>query len=105
MRLSDFDFALPPEMIAQAPARPRDAARLLVAVGSEAVHARIRDLPQVRRMYEVQRVLDKVAEFSDARSAYGRAVSLATVQQATRALAGLAALERMPFTLFPLHAA
>jgi hypothetical protein len=75
------------------------------AVGIPAFLVGFRDLPQVRRMYEVQRVLDKVAEFSDARSAYGRAVSLATVQQATRALAGLAAFERMPFTLFPLHAA
>ena len=30
MKLSDFDFSLPPELIAQAPARPRNHARLLV---------------------------------------------------------------------------
>jgi S-adenosylmethionine:tRNA ribosyltransferase-isomerase len=30
MRLSDFDFDLPPKLIAQHPARPRDSARLLV---------------------------------------------------------------------------
>ena len=30
MKLSDFDFKLPPELIAQSPARPRDHARLLV---------------------------------------------------------------------------
>lgn len=30
MRLADFDYALPPELIAQQPASPRDASRLLV---------------------------------------------------------------------------
>jgi len=30
MRLSDFDYTLPPELIAQRPAAPRDASRLLV---------------------------------------------------------------------------
>ena len=30
MRLADFDYALPPELIAQHPASPRDASRLLV---------------------------------------------------------------------------
>ena len=29
LRASDFDFDLPPDRIAQSPARPRDAARLL----------------------------------------------------------------------------
>jgi S-adenosylmethionine:tRNA ribosyltransferase-isomerase len=34
MRLSDFDFDLPPERIALRPQKPRDAARLLVARGA-----------------------------------------------------------------------
>jgi hypothetical protein len=64
-----------------------------------------RDLPQVRRMYEVERVLRKVGAGEDPRSSYGRAVSSATVNQAIRALAGLSRFEQLPFTLFPLHAA
>ena len=31
MRTSEFDYDLPPELIAQQPVEPRDAARLLVA--------------------------------------------------------------------------
>jgi len=45
--LADYDYALPPERIAQAPAEPRDAARLLVlerATGARH-HVRVRDLP------------------------------------------------------------
>jgi hypothetical protein len=75
------------------------------AVGIPAYGVGFRDLPQVRRMYEVQRVLDQLHDVSDARTAYGRAVSAATVQQAMRGLAGLAAFESLPFTLFPLLAA
>jgi len=37
MRLDDFDFGLPPELVALRPARPRPASRLLVA-GPEATH-------------------------------------------------------------------
>jgi S-adenosylmethionine:tRNA ribosyltransferase-isomerase len=37
MRLTDFDFDLPEELIALRPARPRSAARLLVAMG-DAIH-------------------------------------------------------------------
>jgi S-adenosylmethionine:tRNA ribosyltransferase-isomerase len=46
--LSSFDYALPPERIAQEPAEPRDAARLLVldrARGSRH-HGHVRDLPE-----------------------------------------------------------
>jgi hypothetical protein len=82
------------------PARPVPG-----AVGIPAYVVGFRDLPQVRRMYEVQRVLEKLQEVNDVRSDYGRAVSSATVQQATRALAGLARYESLPFSLFPLHAA
>ncbi|MBV8929196.1 MAG: tRNA preQ1(34) S-adenosylmethionine ribosyltransferase-isomerase QueA [Mycobacteriaceae bacterium] len=51
MRLSDFDYDLPPERIAQAPMEPRDAARLLVLerdTGAIA-HRHVRDLPGLLR--------------------------------------------------------
>ena len=49
MKLSDFDFDLPQDRIAQHPARPRDAARLL-EVGSGALADRgVRDLPSLLR--------------------------------------------------------
>jgi S-adenosylmethionine:tRNA ribosyltransferase-isomerase len=47
MRTSDFDYSLPPELIAQTPAEPRDSARMLVlarATGTLSHHA-VRDLP------------------------------------------------------------
>lgn len=82
------------------PARPVPG-----AVGIPAFVIGFRDIPQVREMYEVERVLRKVNDTGDPRSDYGQAVSSATVQQTVRALAGLAAMERLPFALFPLHAA
>ena len=39
------DYYLPEEAIAQVPAEPRDAARLLVALGAELSHKRVADLP------------------------------------------------------------
>ncbi len=48
MRTEDFDFALPPERIAQHPAAPRDAARLLV-VGETVQDKGVRDLPELLR--------------------------------------------------------
>jgi S-adenosylmethionine:tRNA ribosyltransferase-isomerase len=49
MRVDLFDFTLPPELIAQHPVRPRDAARLLV-VGQAGVEDRhVRDLPELLR--------------------------------------------------------
>ncbi len=55
MRLSDFDFALPPELIAQSPARPRDAARLLVLdrTAGAFAHLIFRDLPRRLRPGDV----------------------------------------------------
>jgi S-adenosylmethionine:tRNA ribosyltransferase-isomerase len=47
MRLSDFDFALPPEAIAQHPARPRDAARLLQVTPDRLDDRIVRDLPDL----------------------------------------------------------
>ena len=49
MRLSDFDFDLPEGLIATRPARPRTAARLLVAQGARMTDATVADLPQFLR--------------------------------------------------------
>ena len=47
MDTAEFAYDLPPELIAQEPCMPRDAARLLVVPGAGTpVHAHIRDLPQ-----------------------------------------------------------
>ena len=43
--LSDFDFALPPELIAQTPAAERSASRLLDGRGAEPVDRAFRELP------------------------------------------------------------
>ena len=49
MELSDLDFELPEELIAQVPVDPRDASRLLVLPpgGGEARHLRFGDLPEL----------------------------------------------------------
>src|SRR5438067_4841020 len=50
MRLADFDFALPQELIADRPAEPREAARLLVVPQAGAfADRRIADLPELLR--------------------------------------------------------
>lgn len=50
MRLSDFDYDLPPERIAQTPIEPRDSARLLVDRGARSPeHRHVRDLPALLR--------------------------------------------------------
>jgi len=46
VRVDAFDFDLPPERIALRPARPRDAARMLVVEGGAIGDAGVRDLPQ-----------------------------------------------------------
>ena len=49
MLTSQFDYSLPPELIAQEPIEPRDAARLLVAGITEGAptHRQVRDLPEL----------------------------------------------------------
>lgn len=51
MKLSDFDFALPEELIAQRPVEPRDASRLFVVRkdGGAFAHRHFRDLPEYLR--------------------------------------------------------
>ena len=54
MRVDLFDFELPPERIALRPARPRDAARMLVVEGERPFADRhVRDLPELLRAGDV----------------------------------------------------
>ncbi len=55
MKLSDFDYALPRHLIAQAPARPRDSARLLVLSRETGriEHRTFRDLLDFLRPHDV----------------------------------------------------
>jgi len=54
MRVDLFDFDLPAELIALRPARPRDAARMLVVAGAAAFDDRsVRDLPSLLRAGDV----------------------------------------------------
>ncbi len=57
MRSDDFDFDLPRKLIAQHPAVPRDAARLLV-VGDDLQDRGVRDLPALLRPGDVMVVND-----------------------------------------------
>ncbi len=49
MKLSDFDYVLPPERIAQEPCTPRDAAKLLVheIAAGRTTHRKVSDLPEL----------------------------------------------------------
>lgn len=49
VRTADFDFDLPPELIAQHPAEPRDAARLMVVRSGTVEHRVFRELPDLLR--------------------------------------------------------
>ncbi len=51
MKVGDFDYELPPELIAQHPVEPRDASRLLVLYrdSGKIEHAHFRDLPTYLR--------------------------------------------------------
>ncbi len=46
LTLADFDYALPPELVAQAPLPQRSASRLLVVDGARRTDSRFVDLPQ-----------------------------------------------------------
>jgi S-adenosylmethionine:tRNA ribosyltransferase-isomerase len=58
MRLADFDFELPPDRIAQHPARPRDAARLLHVAHDGLTDRVVHDLPMLLRAGDVLVVND-----------------------------------------------
>ncbi|MBP0464629.1 tRNA preQ1(34) S-adenosylmethionine ribosyltransferase-isomerase QueA [Roseomonas sp. PWR1] len=58
LRTADFDFDLPDGLIAQEPARPRDAARMLVVAGGGPRDAGVRDLPAMLRPGDVMVVND-----------------------------------------------
>lgn len=47
MKLSDFDFDLPEQLIATRPAKPRSSARMLVAQGETILDQHVHDLPQI----------------------------------------------------------
>ncbi len=51
MKTADFDYDLPPELIAQHPVEPRDSARLVVLnrTGGAVAHARFNELPSYLR--------------------------------------------------------
>ena len=49
MRVDLFDFDLPPDRIALRPARPRDAARMLVVEGHQVSDRQVLDLPDILR--------------------------------------------------------
>ena len=49
MNLSDFDFDLPPDRLATAPAQPRDSARLLDLSGAAIADRHVGDLPDLLR--------------------------------------------------------
>ena len=53
MKLADFDFALPPELIAQHPVNPRDAARMLEIAPEGLADRGVRDLPMRLRRGDV----------------------------------------------------
>ncbi|WP_137127660.1 tRNA preQ1(34) S-adenosylmethionine ribosyltransferase-isomerase QueA [Roseomonas sp. HF4] len=55
---ADFDFALPEDLIAHAPARPRDAARMLVVGTAGLTDAGVGDLPGLLRPGDVMVVND-----------------------------------------------
>ena len=46
MQLSDFDYHLPAELIAQTPVEPRDSSRLMVVDGSDITHHSFSDITQ-----------------------------------------------------------
>lgn len=90
MRVSDFDYELPPERIADVPASPRDAARLLVhdVASGRSEHARVRDLPSFLAPGDLLVVNDtrvRAARLVGARASGGAVEMLLVEREATGA--------------------
>ena len=68
--LSDFDYLLPEELIAQTPARPRESARLLIAAADEISDHIIADLPKLLRPGDL--LVSLTTSKSPGRSKFGR---------------------------------
>lgn len=58
LHISDFDYELPEDRIAQTPIEPRDAARLLVDAGDHLLHRHVRDITDHLRPGDVLVVND-----------------------------------------------
>jgi S-adenosylmethionine:tRNA ribosyltransferase-isomerase len=71
LKLSDFDYALPDELIAQAPPRTRGASRLLDVDGESLHDRRFADLPSLLRPGDL-------AVFNDTRVIHARAIGRKT---------------------------
>ena len=90
MKTADFDFDLPPSLIATRPARPRTSARLLLAEGAGIQDRRVSDLPDILRTGDVLVLNDtKVipARLTGTRTRQthcGQAASSAAVRKARR---------------------
>lgn len=81
MLLSDFDFDLPADRIAQHPVRPRDAARLLHVGRGGAEDRAIRDLPDLLRPGDLLVVNDTRVIPARLRGRRGRAAVEVTLHQ------------------------
>jgi S-adenosylmethionine:tRNA ribosyltransferase-isomerase len=101
MRLSDFDFPLPPELIAQVPAERRDASRLLVVQRASGAmeHRTFSELPELLRPGDLLVVNDArviPARLRGRKASTGGQVELLLVRPAAASAAAAEALERGP---------
>ncbi|MBK9384973.1 MAG: tRNA preQ1(34) S-adenosylmethionine ribosyltransferase-isomerase QueA [Planctomycetes bacterium] len=92
MQLADYQFELPPELIAQEPVEPRDAARLLLAPpdGGAVEHRVFRELPELLREGDLLVMNDtrvEPARFYGRRATGGRVELLLLQREGARARA------------------
>ncbi|MFW5746744.1 MAG: S-adenosylmethionine:tRNA ribosyltransferase-isomerase, partial [Nanoarchaeota archaeon] len=62
MELTHFDYMLPPELIAQYPAQPRDHSRLMIVQGEQIYHTRFDHILEQLRKDDVLVVNDTKVE-------------------------------------------